>query len=131
MSRQIDFSKPISEEDAAYVADRPWLVAEAEQAGFEVKFDEDFTQDAPPEEREALQDPDTEYANPNQVVSVPGEEEDEEDSEEEADDEEVPGYADWEYQALKDEAGNRDLSKSGSKEQLIARLEENDAASAE
>lgn len=36
-------------------------------------------------------------------------------------------YASWSKSELQDEAEARDLSKSGSKAELIARLEENDA----
>jgi hypothetical protein len=44
------------------------------------------------------------------------------------DDEEGDSYADWTVDDLKDELGARELSKSGNKPELIARLEESDAA---
>jgi len=39
----------------------------------------------------------------------------------------VPPYAEWTNDDLRDELGKRELSKSGSKADLIARLEESDA----
>lgn len=36
MSRNIDFSNPLSEEDAEYVRQRDWMVRDAELSGFEV-----------------------------------------------------------------------------------------------
>ena len=40
------------------------------------------------------------------------------------------GYADWLGDDLRKELGNRELSKSGNKEELVARLEEDDAENA-
>lgn len=38
MSRNIDFNKPLSEEDAKYVQDRPWMKADAEIAGITIRY---------------------------------------------------------------------------------------------
>jgi hypothetical protein len=38
MSRAIDFSEPLSEADAQYVQDRPWMLADAEMRGIEVQY---------------------------------------------------------------------------------------------
>ena len=38
------------------------------------------------------------------------------------------GYAEWTVDQLKEELGNRELSKGGSKPELISRLEEDDTA---
>lgn len=44
--RDIDFTKPLSGDDAQYVIDRPWLATDAELRGLEVKFvDDTFTED--------------------------------------------------------------------------------------
>lgn len=128
MSKKIDFSKPLSEEDEAYVAERPWLRVDAELSGFDLSDETDFSVD---------EDEDDE--NPDGFESEDGEggdadsDEDESDEEDEGegDEDEVAPYAEWEYAALKEEAGNRGLSKSGSKEQLIERLEQDDASAQE
>lgn len=116
MARQIDFSQPLSEEDAQYVADRPWLRVDAELNGFEVEYENDD----------------------HFVVDSDGEDSDEadgesgsEDEESGEDDESEPSYDELDYQALKDEAKERGLSAAGSKEQLIARLVEDDQSSEE
>lgn len=41
MARQIDFDQPLSEEDAAYVAQRPWLKRDAELQGATVRLASD------------------------------------------------------------------------------------------
>ena len=128
MSKRIDFSQPLSADDAAYVADRPWLLRDAELAGIEVTFDDDFTVDGEDDEQD-------ENTNPEGGSEETGDgsedgSEGSEDDESEDDEDEAVDYSTWEYADLKDEAGNRELSKAGSKEQLIARLQEDDAARA-
>lgn len=49
MSRQIDFSKPLSKADQAYADDRPWLRRDAEMAGL---VDEDVPEDEELEEED-------------------------------------------------------------------------------
>jgi len=126
MSKRIDFSKPLSEEDEAYVAERPWLRVDAELSGFDISDETDFS----------LEEEDGDDENPDGFEDGDGDEdadESEDESEDEGDGEtdEVAPYAEWEYQALKEEAGNRGLAKTGSKEQLIERLEQDDASASE
>lgn len=128
MSKQIDFSQPLSEEDAAYVADRPWLRKDAELSGFDVHDESDFVVD----DEDGNDDPDGfddgEDGDQGDADDETGDDESgEEGEEDDSDEEETAPYADWDYADLKEEAGNRGLSKSGSKEQLIERLESNDA----
>lgn len=53
MSRQIDFTQPLDAADAAFVADRPWLIQDAELAGIEVQYlEEDFEAEDEEEEEE-------------------------------------------------------------------------------
>lgn len=135
MSKKIDFSKPLSEEDAAYVADRPWLRKDAELSGYDLSDETDFAVDDE-QDADSGQTPDGFVPSGTGDDAASGEDageddEDDSDEEDEGDEEEVAPYAEWEYQALKDEAGNRGLSKSGSKEQLIERLEQDDASEQE
>lgn len=54
MGRKIDFSKPLSPEEAQYVADRPWMADEARTAGLTIKYAKSASapakQDAPDED---------------------------------------------------------------------------------
>lgn len=111
MARTIDFSKPLSADDAAYAADRPWLLQDAELSGVEVQTEDEFVVEgeATPGETEDVPDEDV-------VVQAALEE-----------DGEPEPYEAWEYAELKAEAKARQLTTSGSKEQLIARLTEDDA----
>jgi hypothetical protein len=118
MGRKIDFTTPLSEDDARYVTDRPWLVHEASLLGVELQFQADaFLTDS--EDVEDEDDSDTDAPDEDEA------DEDEESSEDEG------SYSDWEYGDLKTEAGNRNLDKTGSKAKLIARLIENDKSTAE
>lgn len=132
MARDIDLSKPLSEDDAAYVADRPWILEDARLRGIEITYEGDAPEDedAEAQARQAEEDLETQRlaAAQEQIDNSDESEESEEDDTEEDDeeDDEVPGYDEWDYADLKAEAGNRGLSKSGSKEQLIERLTEND-----
>lgn len=127
MARRINFSKPLSEEDAQYVIDRPWLIQDARLNGDEVTFADDFTVDEADENPEGGENPDESPEGSDEGDGSEGDD----DNEDEGDGDEVAPYSEWEYSDLKDEAGNRGLSKAGSKEQLIARIEENDAERAE
>ena len=120
MARKIDFSKPLSEDEKAYVLDRPWLLEDAKLRGEDIIDEDDFTV--------AIDDatPDPEFEQPGQVGVTIGVE-DEAEAETDEDDEVAP-YSEWEYADLQNEAKERDLSAKGSKEQLIQRLEEHDAA---
>lgn len=133
MSKKIDFSKPLSEEDEAYVAERPWLRTDAELSGFDLSDETDFSVDS---ENEDGEDPDGFDNGEDGDDSATGDDdisddEDDESGEDDGDEDEVAPYAEWEYAALKEEAGNRGLQKSGSKEQLIERLEQDDASAPE
>jgi len=41
MAKTIDFTQPLSAEDAAYAQDRPWLLQDAELNGIEIQFADD------------------------------------------------------------------------------------------
>jgi hypothetical protein len=148
MTRNIDFSEPLDEADEAYVRDRPWLIQDAQLRGETVTFasEEEFTLDDSDDDAGTTpagapgvdvtnrvdDDPDQTEDSEDGDESATGDDasdESEDDAETDADDEEaddVPSYDEWDYAALKEEAGNRGLTKSGSKEQLIARLTEDD-----
>ncbi|QNN98584.1 hypothetical protein SEA_AESIR_18 [Microbacterium phage Aesir] len=127
MSRKIDFSKPLSEEDEAYVADRPWLRTDAELSGFDLSEETDFSVDGEDEDEsgtpEGFENEDEESEDEN--------DEDEESEEDDEEQEEDLPYSEWEFADLQAELKKRDLSAKGSKEQLAARLEQHDADNAE
>ena len=139
MSKKIDFSAPLSEEDEAYVAERPWLRIDAELSGFDLSDETDLSVDSDEsEESENPDDSDEEDSDESDEDENPegfddGSEEDESDEEDEreGDEDEVAPYAEWGYQELKAEAKRRKLSASGSKEQLVERLEQDDASAQE
>lgn len=130
MSKKIDFSKPLSEEDEAYVAERPWLRIDAELSGFDLSDETDFSVDA--DEDEGGENPDG-FESEDGEGGDAGYDEDgsDEEDEGEGDEDEVAPYAEWDYQELKAEAKRRELSASGSKEQLVERLEQDDASAQE
>lgn len=133
MSKKIDFSKPLSEDDEAYVAERPWLRTDAELSGFDLSDETDFSVDEDDEDGEDPEGFESEDGDESATGDDAEAEDDESDEEDEGegDEDEVAPYAEWEYAALKEEAGTRGLSKSGSKEQLIERLEQDDASAQE
>lgn len=126
MSKQIDFSKPLSEEDEAYAADRPWLLRDAELSGYDVRGDNDFRV----ENADEGQDPDG-FEDHDEDEESEDEESDESEDEGEGDEDEVAPYTEWEFAALQTEAKRRELNAKGSKEQLIERLEQDDASAQE
>lgn len=138
MSKQIDFSKPLSEDDQAYVAERPWLLQDARLNGQDIITDDEFTVDDDgtgsdentDEDSDSNEDGDESTEGGDESNSDDAEEDESEDGEDD-DSEEAAPYAEWDYADLKEEAGNRNLSKSGSKEQLVKRLEEDDASAPE
>lgn len=96
MAREIDLTKPLSDEDAAYVSQRPWLAAEIllhEQNG-ELEYDLEEKSEA---------------------------EEDEDET-----DETVDPYEDFKVADLKEVLESRGLSVSGNRAELVARLTEDD-----
>lgn len=143
MTKEIDFSKPLDEADEAYVRDRPWLIQDAELRGETVQFssEEEFTVDSDEDDAAASRAQVVDRVNDdtNQTESGDGDEsatgDDAEASDsgdgDEEDGDEVAPYEEWDYAELKEEAGTRGLSKSGSKEQIIARLQEHDASASE
>lgn len=54
MSREIDFSKPLDEDEAQYVAERPWLRREAEFQGLEVRYASDTFEEAEDEDEDEV-----------------------------------------------------------------------------
>jgi hypothetical protein len=100
MARDIDFSKPLDENDIHYLRQRSWLVDEAELQGFD--------------------------AIRKQVADGVVEEEEEDDDQSDESDEIV--YSEASVAELKAELERRELPTSGNKPELIARLEEDDAA---
>lgn len=98
MARNIDLAKPLSEEDAAYVSQRPWLQAEIElmERNGELEYDLHPAAEAVEEE------------------------------EEEQEDEETESYEGLTVAQLKEDLKSRDLSVEGNKATLIARLIESD-----
>lgn len=118
MSKKIDFSKPLSAEDAAYAADRPWLAEDARLQGLDVIVSDDF---------EVEDDEDDESDETDESTEGDDSEEDDED-EEESDEDEEPSddYSEWNVDRLKAELKDRGLTVGGSKEQLIERLEASD-----
>lgn len=138
MARKIDFSNPLSAEDQAYVADRPWLLVDAKLRGEDIINDDEFGVEDDDEDNEntgeegAPQSPED--------TGTEGEDGDDDQGDDDADDapedgeddtEDVAPYDEWDYADLKTEAGNRGLSKAGSKEQLIERLQEDDGSDSE
>lgn len=153
MARKIDFSKPLSPEEQAYVADRPWLLEDARLRGEDIITDDEFTLDDDGDDEtgsgndeggQESANSDSEDTGDDQSENDSEDDEDgdasgdddtaEDDSEEEdgeGDEDEVAPYDEWDYQELKDEAKRRELSAGGSKEQLIKRLQEDDDSSPE
>lgn len=147
MARKIDFSKPLSAEDQAYVTDRPWLLQDARLRGEDIQFaDDDFTVDddnTDPETTpagapgvqvvdradDASEDDESDEDDTDDEDSTEGDEDESEDGED--DEDEVAPYDEWDYQELKDEAKRRELSAGGSKEQLVKRLQDDDASAQE
>lgn len=129
MSREIDFSKPLSSDDAAYVSDRPWLAQDAELKGFDIIVDDDFRVEDEDEDGSGGSDESGEGGSGDESSDDADESEDDEsEDDEETEETEEVDYEDLTVEALKDLLKGRDLPVSGSKEQLINRLEEADAA---
>ena len=114
MARHIDESKPLNASDRAWLTD--WckfdVIARIDEAqGVNKKSLKPAV---------AATVPVVEQPAPDEDADVPFTEEDEDEST-------GDGYADWTNEALRKELGNRELSKSGAKDELVARLEEDDA----
>lgn len=61
MSRDIDFSKPLSEDDTAYVRQRDWLIRDAELSGFDVRLFGDVPEGADEETGSDPEDEEVDY----------------------------------------------------------------------
>lgn len=133
MTRDIDFTKPLDEDEKAYVADRPWLLQDARLRGEDIIEEEDFYLDDDTDDTDDTGDTGTgdEGNTEDDSSDDSNSEDDESEEEDEIEDEEVAPYEEWEYSALQEEAKSRDLSGKGSKEQLINRLKENDEVAPE
>lgn len=104
MAREIDFSKPLDEDDIHYLRARTWLVDEAELQGFSIR---------------------------DQVHNGLSEQDSDEESGNEEQGEEEIDYSEASVAELKAELERRNLPVGGNKPELIARLEEDDANSEE
>lgn len=106
MARTIDY-KSLSADDLAYLADRTWLIAEGDNQGFE-------TSKAVAHWRETGEAPETDGEGEGEGGEDDGIE-----------------YKDATVDQLKAELENRGLETTGKKADLVARLEANDAESAD
>jgi len=116
MSKQIDFSKPLSAEDAAYVADRPWLAEDARLRGLDIVVSDDFE----------VEDDEEDNTDGSEGSDESDELDDDEPEDDEDEEELDDDYSEWNVDQLKAELKERGLTVSGSKEQLIERLEASD-----
>lgn len=110
MAREIDYSKPLTDDDLQYLAQRPWLVDAAERQGVE------GVRELVKSSVEVSDEGGTFVA----VGSIAGN-----DTPDVTD-----NYEDMTNEELSAELERRDLAKSGNKAELIDRLRENDAAGA-
>lgn len=120
MARDIDLSKSsFSKEEIEYIAQRPWLADEAALQGntkIAELLDERAYKLQSGEQQPEFVDV-AEEGNP--PADAPADLEDDYDDESE-----------WSYKDLQTEAKGRELPASGSREEIVARLRENDAANA-
>lgn len=103
MTRDIDFTQPLSEDDAQYVSERPWLAQDAQLQGIEVRYESD--------------------------EAAPAEDDEELDEQEETTDE--VDYSGYKVAELRGFLEQRGLDTDGNKTELIARLHESDSEEAE
>jgi hypothetical protein len=133
MSRELDYSN-LSEDDVAYMVQRPWLVAEAEAEGFEVAAQLPEAPDAPDTDvvQLSLRDGQELPTQADPAVSPSAEEPP-------LDTEDGDAYTEWKVAELREEIESRNaerdeedhLSTSGTKAELVARLEADDERSSE
>lgn len=132
MSREIDLSKPLSDEDAQYLADRG-RYADLERAGRNAsdlpdgdgtgpQLESAVTGDRAASERDRLIARLREL-DPDAASDFEGDPE--------TDDEEVAPYSEWTVPELDAELKRRELPGGGNKAEKVKRLEDDDAASAE
>lgn len=143
MTRTIDFSKPLTEDEQRYVSERPWLLKDAHLRGEDIILDEEFVTDLSEREidgqtrggSEAPDEPNDESDSDSESDETDSDSDSDEDEDEGEDadgesEEDVP-YSEWDYADLKQEAKALGLSPSGSKEQIINRLEEYNSSTQE
>lgn len=133
MSMEVDLSTPLTQEEYAYLLQRSRqdLINRAHE--MHGTSDEDYAEQTygdgtGPQPYAALQGEaraeriDRLRAELAELEAAAGEED-----EEEMDEDEAPAYSDWSVSQLDEELGNRNLPKSGSKSDKVARLEADDA----
>jgi len=84
MSKKIDFSKPLTEDEVLYIADRPWIVQDLEMSGIELTFESDLEEETDEEEEQtfealdwdALEYPDLKAAATERGLDATGKKED-------------------------------------------------------
>ena len=115
MARSIDFDN-ITKEDLEYMKQRPWLLQEAELVGAVLPIIEE------PEAVHELVITSEDHSDGAPDGSVP-EHALKEDDEEEEEDDELEDYSELVVEDLKAILQDRDLPVSGTKAELVARLE--------
>lgn len=116
MARDIDFSK-LDKADKVFIRQRPWLVDEAKLQGFDI-YDAVWAGVEADPEGTATQSVTTEDLR----VGTPDQDDDGMPEDSESDD-----YDEWKVPELKEELEKRELAVGGNKDELIARLREDDA----
>jgi hypothetical protein len=111
------------------------LLEEADEGEDEDEDDEEEDEPEPPKKGKAKAKPLGKKAAPvveeedDDEDEDEGEDEDDDDEDEEGDDEEPEDYNEWEEDDLQEELESRGLKKTGSKKQMVKRLEQDDAKS--
>lgn len=138
MARNIDFSKPLTADEAEYVSHRPWLLQDAERQGIEVQYESDNFETEDAADDTTLWDDDQAGNSDDAEEEEPEEEEPEEDDTEEGSEdeeledeedeevEETDGYETLDFKELQSLAKNRGVSASGTAAQIRTRLREAD-----
>lgn len=137
MSRQIDITKPLSDEDRQYLEDRARhedlrrnaeIVGERE-ADVLTPINDGNTGDVDPFKADDGTEQITGTNPGERTVTAAQAADTGVPTADDAGDEPDDDYENWTNEDLRDELENRDLSKSGNKQELVARLREDDAAS--
>lgn len=126
MSRKIDTSKKLSEADIAYIQQRqPWMKL---PEGVEAKAERVATVTS--EDGATIRTEETDGTNTRQIEGEPNTEESTDSTPSGQDDTDNGdrGYEDMSKDELKDECRERELPVGGNREELIARLNEDDEA---
>jgi hypothetical protein len=134
MARNIDFSKPLTADEAEYVSHRPWLLQDAERQGIEVQYESDNFETEDADDDTTLWDDDDQTGNsddaeeeePEEDDTEEGSEDEELEDEEDEEVEETDGYETLDFKELQSLAKNRGVSASGTAAQIRTRLREAD-----